>query len=96
LGSTSAFRSAYGFLLHSYNIPDLSKGVIFIDCDSDVGKPEGGNGKSLTMRSLIHFKNTVIMSGKKVCQDKSGGGRFQFSTVTYDGFVKSLNQKIHT
>ncbi len=92
----TAFRTAYGYLLHSYNIPDVAKGIIFIDCDSDLGKPEGGNGKSLTMKSIKHFKNTIEMSGKKVCQDKSGGGRFQFSTVTYDTkfvFMNDIDQE---
>ena len=57
---------------------------MFIDTESDKGKIEGGNGKSVTMRSLIHFKDTTPIDGKKLCFDKNGGGRFMYSNVNHE------------
>ena len=78
-----SFRTAYGYLIHTFNPPNKIRNIIFIDCDSDLGRPEGGNGKSLTMESVKYYKNYVSMDGKKF-QEGGLGGRFQFSQVTYD------------
>jgi hypothetical protein len=49
-----------------------------------MGKPEGGNGKSVVMQSVKHFKSLVSVDGKAFRQNMEGGGRFQFATVTMD------------
>jgi hypothetical protein len=79
-----SLRTSYGYLIHTHNTPDVSKCVYYIDCDSDIGRPEGGNGKSVVMESVKHFKQLVNVDGKSFRQNMDGGGRFQFSMVTAD------------
>jgi len=54
-----SMRTAYGYLVHTFNSPTEAKGIIFGDVDSDIGKPQGGNGKSVIMESIGHFKKLV-------------------------------------
>jgi hypothetical protein len=79
-----SLRTAYGYLVHTFNSPTEAKGIIFGDVDSDIGKPQGGNGKSVIMESIGHFKKLVYQDGKKIKPPQADGGRFQFSTVTVD------------
>ena len=58
-------KTSYGYLIHTHNTPDVSKSVLWIDAGSDLGRPEGGNGKSVVMKSVEHFKKTVVANGKK-------------------------------
>ena len=79
-----SLRTSYGYLIHTHNTPDVSKCIYYIDCDSDIGRPQGGNGKSVIMESIKHFKKLVNVDGKTFRQNMDGGGRFQFSMVTAD------------
>jgi hypothetical protein len=83
-GQYRSMRTAYGYLIHTFNNQDLSKAIYFIDADSDLGRPQGGNGKSVIMRSIEHWKKTVKQDGKRFKGSVDGGGRFQFSNVTVD------------
>lgn len=76
--------TSYGYLIHSHNTQDVQKAIYYIDADSDLGKPQGGNGKSVVMGSLKHYKKTSVQDGKRFRQNMDGGGRFQFADVTVD------------
>jgi hypothetical protein len=79
-----AMRTGLGFLLHTYNSPEVPKCVYFIDSDSELGKPQGGNGKSLIMKSIKEFKSTIMIEGRVFRKSMDSGGQFQFSMVTPD------------
>jgi len=78
----TSLRTAYGYLIHDHNTADVSKLVFFIDSNSELGKPEGGNGKSVVMESIEHFKKRASMDGKMF--NTGSGGQFQFSNVDID------------
>lgn len=82
--SLKALKTSLGYLIHSHNTPDKMKAIFFIDKGSDLQKPEGGNGKTLILKSLKHFKKLSIQDGKRFRKDIDGGGRFQFADVTLD------------
>jgi len=82
--SLEALRTSFGYLIHSHNTPDRMKAIFFIDKGSDIGKPEGSNGKSLILQSLKHFKKMSNQDGRRFRNDVDGGGRFQFADVTLD------------
>ena len=86
-----SLRTSYGYLIHTHNTPDVSKCIYYIDCDSDIGRPEGGNGKSVIMESVKYFKKLVNVDGKTFRQNMDGGGRFQFSIVTADTRVVMID-----
>jgi hypothetical protein len=79
-----SMRTSYGYMLHTHNSDDVSRCIYYIDFASTMGKPEGGNGKSVVMQSVKHFKSMVSVDGKAFRQNMEGGGRFQFATVTMD------------
>ena len=58
--------------------------IYFIDADSEIDQPKGGNGKSVVMESLKYFKKTIKVDGKLFRNAMDGGGRFNFSNVTID------------
>lgn len=58
--------TAIGYLLHNYFDPDRSWAVIGNDHDEvEVGKAEGGTGKSLIGEFCAHLLNTVKISGRR-------------------------------
>ena len=77
----TSLRTAYGYMIHDFNTEDESKLVFFIDSMSEMGRAEGGNGKSLVMDSIKYWKKMCTQSGKKM-----GGSptQFQFSNVDLD------------
>ena len=79
-----AMRTGYGYLLHTYNSPSVPKCIYFIDSDSELGRPQGGNGKSFVMKSIKHFKSTIMIDGKVFRKSMDSGGQFQFSMVQPD------------
>ena len=79
-----AMRTGFGYLLHTFNSPSVPKCVYFIDSDSELGKPQGGNGKSFVMKSIKFFKSTVMIDGKVFRKSMDSGGQFQFSMVQPD------------
>ena len=76
-----SLKTAYGYLLHSYNHPSLSKAIFLVDRNSSPNKPEGGTGKSLIISSLRYLLNQSSQDGKKYRDNPNTGGRFQFSNV---------------
>ena len=78
--SMDALETAYGSMLHTYVHPTQSRGVIFIDAGAFSNVANGGNGKSVVMKSVEHFKNTVEVDGKGWKTDKS----FTLSSVKRD------------
>jgi hypothetical protein len=82
-----SLRTSYGYLLHRHNTDDKLKMIFFIDEDSHLGKPEGGNGKSLIMESVEHYRKKAYCDGKKFRQG-SDSSRFMYSHVELDtGFL---------
>lgn len=79
-----SLRTGIGYLVHGYNNPSHSKAVFFVDKGSNLGRPEGGNGKSLIMDSLRHILKQSTQDGKKYRDNPNTGGRFQFSNVSLD------------
>ena len=82
--SLLSLKSAIGYLIHNHNTPDKMKCVVFIDKGSDLQKPEGGNGKTLILKSLKYFKKLSTQDGKRFRKDIDRGGRFQFADVKTD------------
>ena len=80
----ASMRNSYGYLLHTHNTADVSKCIYFIDLDSELGKPQGGNGKSVVMDSVRNYKKISKQDGKRFRQNMDGGGRFQFADVDVD------------
>ena len=76
-----AFRTTYGYLLSNYTNNGETPAPIFVDRESDGVHAEGGNGKSLVMKSVKHWKTTTPINGKNV--DKANS-RFTFSGVKLD------------
>ena len=82
-----SLRTSYGYLIHRHNTDDKLKMIFFIDEDSNLGKPEGGNGKSLIMESVEHYRKKAYSDGKKFKQG-SDSSRFLYSHVELDtGFL---------
>jgi len=85
-----AFRTTYGYLLSNYNNNGETPAPIFVDRDSDGVNAEGGNGKSLVMKSVKHWKNTTDINGKNV----NPSDKFTFSGVKLDSqfvFMDDVN-----
>ena len=78
----NAFETGFGYLLHSYNPPDDAKLVLFIDKDASSSSVDGGNGKSVSMDAVKHFRETAFIDGKTFRGAKSDSNRFNFSSVT--------------
>ena len=51
-------------MIHTHNTSDVLKAIYFIDADSEIDQPKGGNGKSVVMESLKYFKKTIKVDGK--------------------------------
>ena len=87
-GQKDAFETAFGYLIHSYQPPDEAKIVVFIDVDSSHERTEGGNGKSLSMEMVTHYRKTAFVDGKSFRKAMNDSARFNFSNVQVDtGFV---------
>ena len=69
--SMAAVETAFGYMLHTYIHPTKSKAIIFIDSGASSGIANGGNGKSLVMKAVEHFKNCVEIDGGNWKSDKS-------------------------
>ena len=76
-----AFRTTYGYLLSNYTNNGETPAPIFADRDSDGVHAEGGNGKSLVMKSVKHWKTTTPINGKNI--DRTNP-KFTFSGVKND------------
>lgn len=76
-----SFRTIYGYLLSNYTNNGETPAPIFVDRESDGVHAEGGNGKSLVMKSVKHWKNTTPINGKNVDKQNS---KFTFSGVKLD------------
>ena len=79
-----SMRTSFGYLLHTYNDPSVPKCIYFIDTDSDLGRPQGGNGKSLIMDSINYFKPSLTIDGKVFRKSSDSGGQFQFGMIKPD------------
>lgn len=75
-----SFRTVYGYMLSNYCNNGETPCPVFVDRDSDGKHAEGGNGKSLIMGSLEHFKKLLPINGKNVGEKD----KFLFSGVKLD------------
>jgi hypothetical protein len=71
--------SSIGYLLHDDNT--VQKAIIYIDRNSTITKEEGGNGKTVVMKSIQYFRDRMSVNGKQFYKG-GGGDRFAFSGVT--------------
>jgi hypothetical protein len=74
-----SLRSSIGYLLHADNT--IQKAIVYIDRNSTITKEEGGNGKTVVMKSIQHFRDRMSVNGKQFYKG-GGGDRFAFSGVT--------------
>jgi len=76
-----SLRKAYGYLLHSYKDPAITKAVIFTDekLSEDLQADSGGTGKSIAAKAVSYMKPTREISGKFFKPDSN----FAFATVRY-------------
>jgi len=74
-----SLRSSIGYLIHADNT--IQKAVIYIDRNSTITKEEGGNGKTVVMKSIQYFRDRMSVNGKQFYKN-NGGDRFAFSNVT--------------
>ena len=74
-----SLRSSIGYLLHADNT--IQKAVVYIDRNSTITKEEGGNGKTVVMKSIQYFRDRMSVNGKQFYKG-TGGDRFAFSGVT--------------
>ena len=74
-----SLRSSIGYLLHADNT--IQKAVVYIDRNSTITKEEGGNGKTVVMKSIQCFRDRMSVNGKQFYKG-TGGDRFAFSGVT--------------
>lgn len=87
-GRKDAFETAFGYLIHSYQPPSESKVVVFIDVDSSPDRTEGGNGKSVAMKMVSHYRKEGFVDGQGFRKGSCMGSRFNFSSVKVDtGFI---------
>ena len=71
-----SLRSSIGYLLHADNT--IQKAVVYIDRNSTITKEEGGNGKTVVMKSIQYFRDRMSVNGKQFYKG-TGGDRFAFS-----------------
>ena len=76
-----ALRTTYGYLLSNYTNNGETPAPIFVDRESDGVHAEGGNGKSLVMKSIKHWKNSYTINGRNIHKDKT---QFTFSGTPLD------------
>jgi len=80
-----SLRTIIGYLISNYTNDGLTPCPIFVDRESDGFSAEGGNGKSLVMRSIREWKKDYCIGGRGIDPMSS---RFLFSGVQLDtGFV---------
>ena len=75
-------KLSLGYLSHRYNYADMRQWVMVIDrhIDQQNQQANGGNGKSVLMRSLFNFLNPTEIDGREF--RKSSSDRFAFSGVS--------------
>ena len=75
-------------MIHSYNPADDAKAAVFIDVNSSPGRTDGGNGKSVAMEMVKHYRETAFVDGKSFRKGMNDSSRFNFSNVRVDtGFI---------
>lgn len=79
LANFESLRSSIGYLIHADNT--IQKAVVYIDRNSTITKEEGGNGKTVVMKSIQYFRDRMSVNGKQFYKGGSGD-RFAFSGVT--------------
>ncbi len=75
-------KLAIGYLCHRHHFADKRKWVEIVDRDFDVSRKraDGGNGKSVLIKSLTNIMNVCEMDGKEFKKGKSD--TFAFANVT--------------
>lgn len=74
-----AFKTAIGYLLHSFNSVSKTMAIIFND-EFISDNPEGGTGKGIIINAISKLKNVAVIDGKNFRFDSS----FPYQTVSAD------------
>lgn len=74
----AAFRSAIGYMLHSYSDRSAGQAVICYDEEMSNGKPQGRTGKGLFLQGLKQLRNGLTMDGKALDTSKA----FAWQSIT--------------
>lgn len=80
-GRLNSLLSSYGYLLHTYKDPSLTKAVIF--CEERIAMSDESNGRSgkgLTAQAISKLRKRVVFNGKSI----DFSDRFLFQRVTAD------------
>ena len=64
ISQLEAFKCSYGYSSFTFNRTELVESNTLCDAESDLGRKEGRNGKSLVMRSIERYKDTCIQDGQ--------------------------------
>ncbi len=75
----NAFKTAIGYLLHSFNSVSKTMAIIFND-EFISDNPEGGTGKGIIVNAISKLKNVAVIDGKNFRFDSS----FPYQTVSAD------------
>ena len=67
-------------MLSNYTNSGDTPAPLFVDRDSNGDKAEGGNGKSLVLKSIKEWKMTTAINGKNISEKD----KFLFSGVNLD------------
>lgn len=76
-----ALRKAYGYLLHTFKDPSITKAVIFTDeyLGEDLQAEAGGTGKSIAAEAVSHMRPSRELAGKSFKADSN----FAFASVRH-------------
>lgn len=81
-----AICSAFGYLLHRYKDPTITKAIIF--CDETISDlPSGRTGKGLICKALAQFRNVLRIDARNFSFDKN----FNFQSVGLDTDIIEYN-----
>lgn len=84
-----ALITSIGYLLHSFNIPSISKAIVYCDesLNANSGQLEGRTGKSLVVKAISHLRKTITFDGKNF----KVGNRFAFQSVDTSTQILNFN-----
>ncbi len=59
-----SFKTSIGYLLHTFKDKTITKAIILTDKETEVGKAQGGTGKSLFAESLKYIRKQCYIAAK--------------------------------
>ena len=89
----SAYKSALGYLMHTYSHPSRGQAVVLYDQTiTDINQPQGGTGKGVIVNAINQIRVVTKIDGKRF----DPNDRFNFQTVQPFTEVVCLDDVIKT